>query len=58
MITSGETYIFTKSGNEVRAIAPTTPYKGQACWVVVRTKGESAGKEMTVPAKSLVKAPQ
>lgn len=58
MITSGETYIFTKSGNEVRAIAPTTPFKGQACWVVARTKGASAGKEMTVSATSLMKAPQ
>lgn len=58
MITTGETYIFTKSGNEVRAIAPTAPYHGQACWVVARTKGQSAGKEMTVLAASLVKEPQ
>jgi len=33
-IDADKTYFFTKSGNEVRAIAPTTPYRGQAMWVV------------------------
>lgn len=28
-IRSGKPYVFTKSGNEVRAIEPTTPYLGQ-----------------------------
>jgi len=53
-IEAGKTYFFTKSGNEVRAIAPTTPYRGQAMWEVERTAGASAGKRMDVPARALV----
>jgi hypothetical protein len=53
-IEAGKTYIFTKSGNEVRAIAPTTPYRTQAMWEVERTGGASAGKRMHVPARALV----
>lgn len=47
-------YIFTKSGNKVRAIAPAQPYRGQAMWEVERTEGASAGKRMDVPARALV----
>lgn len=54
-IQAGETYIFTKSGNEVRAIEPTTPYRGRAMWEVERVKGASAGKRMDVPARALTK---
>lgn len=54
-IKAGETYSFTKSGNEVRAIAPATPYRGQPMWEVERTQGTSTGKRMDVPARSLVK---
>lgn len=54
-INAGETYIFTKSGNEVRAIAPTTRYRGQPMWEVERTQGSSAGKRMDVPARALAK---
>ena len=53
-IEAGKTYFFTKSGNEVRAIAPTTPYRGQAMWEVERADGASAGKRMDVPARALV----
>lgn len=42
-IEAGKTYFFTKSGNEVRAIAPTTPYRGIKMWEVERTAGTSAG---------------
>lgn len=45
-IEAGKTYFFTKSGNEVRAVAPTTPYRGLAMWEVERTTGASAGKRM------------
>ena len=54
VIEAGKTYFFTKSGNQVRAIAPTTPYRGVAMWEVERTAGASAGKRMDVPARSLV----
>jgi hypothetical protein len=50
----GKTYFFTKSGNEVQAVAPTTPYRGLAMWEVERTTGASAGKRMDVPARALV----
>ena len=50
----GKHYFFTKSGNEVRAIAPASPYRGQAMWEVERTKGASAGRRMGVPARALV----
>ncbi|MGK5024851.1 DUF1643 domain-containing protein [Janthinobacterium sp. RB2R34] len=43
-IEAGKTYFFTKSGNQVRTIAPTTPYRGEAMWEVERTAGASAGK--------------
>lgn len=54
VIEAGKTYFFTKSGNEVRAIAPTTPYRRLAMWEVERTSGASAGKRMDVPARALV----
>ncbi|MDW5418099.1 hypothetical protein R6242_16150 [Iodobacter sp. CM08] len=54
MIKIGETYIFKKSGNEVRAIAPALPYGKQPMWEVERTKATSAGKLMDVPERALV----
>lgn len=54
VIGSGKTSFFTKSENEVRAIAPTTPYRGLAMWEVERTAGSSAGKRMDGPARALV----
>jgi hypothetical protein len=56
-IEAGKTYYFTKSGNKVRAVAPTTPYRGLAMWEVERTTGASAGKRMDVPARALVTQP-
>jgi hypothetical protein len=53
-IEPGKTYFFRKSGNEVRAIAPATPYRGQRMWEVERTNGTSAGKKMDVAAKALL----
>ena len=53
-IEAGKTYFFTKSGNQVRTIEPTTPYLGQAMWEVERTDGASAGKRMDVPASAVV----
>lgn len=53
-IEAGKTYFFTKSGNEVRAVAPTRPCHGLAMWEVERTTGASAGKRMDVPACALV----
>lgn len=53
-IEPGRTYYFTKSGNQVKTVAPAEPYLGQPCWSVVRTDGESAGKGMIVPASALV----
>jgi hypothetical protein len=47
-------YFFTKSGNQVRAIAPAEPFMGQPCWTVERTLGASAGKQMIVLARALV----
>lgn len=47
-------YFFLKSGNEVRAIAPTTN-GGRGHWVVERTAGASAGKQMVVPGRALLK---
>ena len=49
----GTAYIFTKSGNEVRAIAPTARYRGQPMWEVERTQGACTGKRMAVPAHAL-----
>lgn len=54
-IEAGKTYFFAKSGNKVRAIAPTTPPRGLAMWEVERTTGASAGKRMDVPARALVR---
>lgn len=54
-INTGETYIFTKSGNEVRAIAPAGSYRGFPMWEVERTSGASTGKRMDVSARALVK---
>lgn len=53
-VEAGKTYIFVKSGNEVRAIAPTTRYRDQPMWEVERTQGDSAGKRMDVPESALV----
>jgi hypothetical protein len=53
-IEAGNTYFFTKSGNEVRIITPAPPYRGPAMWEVERTGGASAGKRMDVPACALV----
>lgn len=53
-IEAGKNYIFTKSGNEVRAIAPALPYRGVPMWEVERTDGASAGKRMDVPARALM----
>lgn len=47
-------YIFTKSGNRVRAIEPTT-YGGRGNWRVSRVDGASIGKEMIVAGTSLTK---
>jgi hypothetical protein len=55
-INIGETYFFSKSGNEVRAVAPAGAYRGLPMWEVERTRGASAGKRMDVPARALVKS--
>ncbi len=52
-IEAGKTYAFTKSGNEVKALAPTTRYRRQPMWEVERVNGSSAGKRMDVPASAL-----
>jgi hypothetical protein len=57
-IEAGTTYLFTKSGNEVRAIWPTTRYQGMAMWEVERVRGASAGKRMDVPAHALEAIPR
>lgn len=46
-------YVFGKSGNLVRAIEPSEPYLGRPTWVVERVAGETAGKRLVVPARSL-----
>lgn len=53
-IEAGREYIFTKSGNRVRAIAPAAPYGSLPMWEVERVDGTSAGKRMDVPARALV----
>lgn len=53
VIQAGKSYTFTKSGNRVRAIEPTTPYRGLPMWEVEREDGVSAGKRMDVPARAL-----
>lgn len=52
-IEQSKTYVFEKSGNLVRAIAPSAPHRGMAMWEVERVAGQSAGKRMQVPARSL-----
>lgn len=52
-IKAGNPYIFTKSGSLVRAIAPTTRYRGQPMWEVERLDGQSAGKRMDVSVFTL-----
>ena len=51
----GDVCIFTKSGSRVALVAPTSPYRGQNCWVVKRL---DTGKEMTVPEDGLVPIPK
>ena len=53
-IETGKLYCFTKSGNQVRAVAPADPHKGLPCWTVERTLGASAGKRMIVLERALV----
>lgn len=53
-IEAGKVYIFSKSGNTVLAIQPTTHYRGIKMWEVERTAGASSGKRMDVPARALV----
>lgn len=53
-IVPGKLYIFKKSGNRVKAIAPTSPHLGQPMWEVERTERASAGKRMDVPESALV----
>jgi len=47
-------YLFTKSGNQVRSIAPAGPYLGKEMWEVERIDGVSKGKRMDVPSQALV----
>lgn len=49
-----QVYIFTKSGNRVMAIEPTT-YGGRGNWRVRRVDGDSVGKEMIVLGRTLVR---
>lgn len=46
-------YMFSKSGNKVKAVAPTN-YGGRGSWLVRRVDGISVGKEMIVPGRALV----
>jgi len=52
-IEAGTSYVFTKSGNEVRAIAPAPHWRGRPMWEVERVAGKSVGKRMDVPASAL-----
>lgn len=52
-IKPNEPYIFTKSGNEVRTVAPADPHRGLPCWLVERTSGASTGKQMIVLERAL-----
>lgn len=56
-IKQGANYMFTKSGNLVKAVSRNLRYLGEEMWVVERVSGESAGKSMLVPACAL-QAPQ
>lgn len=53
-VEAGHVYVFTKSGNRVRAIAPTTRHRNMPMWEVERVDGKSAGKRMDVPERALV----
>ena len=53
-IRRGQLYVFRKSGNQVRAIEPTS-YGGRGNWVVERTAGASVGKQMVVRGRALLK---
>jgi len=46
---AGDIKIFTKSGNQVRLVERV----GDG-WVVERTRGKSAGKQMWCPTRALV----
>lgn len=50
----GHVYVFTKSGNRVKAIAPTTRHRNMPMWEVERVDGQSVGKRMDVPERALV----
>lgn len=52
-IEPGKIYVFTKSYNKVRAIAPCEPYLGQPHWTVERIDGTSVGKQMSCPSSAL-----
>ncbi|RQR65392.1 hypothetical protein DIE18_02670 [Burkholderia sp. Bp9125] len=54
-IQSGKVYRFEKSGNLVKALTPADPYLGQPMWVVERVEGQSAGKQLQVPARALAR---
>lgn len=55
-IVAGGEYFFKKSGNKVRAIAPSEPVKGdpEPSWTVERVDGASKGKQMLVYERALV----
>lgn len=50
---AGEIRIFSKSGNEVQLIEPDKTSVPRA-WVVVRTQGLSAGKQMICNERCLL----
>lgn len=54
MIEAGQTYIFSKSGNQVRALEKSASHQGVPCWCVERVSGASAGKRMIVPERALI----
>jgi hypothetical protein len=56
-VNAGDTYVFTKSGNEVRAIAPAPSCQGRPMWEVERVTGASAGKRMDVHQGALQPVP-
>lgn len=49
----GKTYVFTKSGNKVRALEQTGKNRIATFWLVERLDGESKGKQMIVTADAL-----
>lgn len=54
IIQVGHNYVFTKSGNQVKAIGPTTRHRNLPMWEVERVDGLSVGKRMDVPERALV----